>query len=78
MGFFLVFADLSEVVSRFWVVCGALELLQRPMGDVDLVSFRGIALHFCIGLVSADRLDFVKGASRFCQTPGTSLTQTVR
>ena len=71
MGFFLVFANLSEVVSRFRVVCGVLQLFQRPMGEVDLVSFRGIAPHFCIGLVSADRFDFVKGASRFCQTPGT-------
>ncbi len=60
------------------VVGGVLELFQRPTGEMDLISFRGIALHFGIGLVAGDRLDFMKGAFRFCQASGTSLTHAVR
>ena len=78
MGIFLVFANLSQGVSRFGAIGGVLQLLRRPIGEVELVSVRRVTTHFRVGLVSADRLDFVMGASRLGQTPGTRLAQTVR
>ena len=78
MGFFLVFANLSEGVSRFRVVGGVLQFLERAVSEQNLVGFRRVAAHLCVGLVAGDRLDFVMGASRLGQTPGTSLAQPMR
>jgi hypothetical protein len=64
MGFLLVFANLSEGVSRFRVVGGVLQLLERAVREQNLIGFRRVATHFCVGLVASDRLDFVMGAAR--------------
>lgn len=78
MGFFLAFANLSEGVGRFRGVGGVLQLLERAVRGPNLVGFRRVATDFCVGLVASDRLDFVMGAARLGQEPGTSLAQTMR
>ena len=71
-------ANLSEGVSRFRVVGGVLQLLQRPVGEANLVGLVGVATHLCVSLVAGDRPYLMMGAPRHGQAPGTSLAQTMR
>ena len=54
MGFFHVLSNLSEGAGRFRVVGGVLQFLERARSEQNLVGFRRVATHFCVGLVAGD------------------------
>ncbi|OHC43354.1 MAG: hypothetical protein A2092_18155 [Rhodobacteraceae bacterium GWE1_64_9] len=46
VGYFLVFSDLLEGVSRFRATGAVLQFLQHPVGEANLIGFVDAASHF--------------------------------